>query len=146
MKLTISMRRPSTPHDVQALPEPYVVAGVTRLGSTKGGGYLELTCSGSVHRVELTVAEIDVLSAPRLDRTQDATAPRPERIRDIGSRLRVARTRVGLSQAEVARRLRMLRPTISQLEAGGRRLLAEEVPRFAALYGCDPLYLLGEPR
>ena len=53
----------------------------------------------------------------------------------IASRLRVARERAGLSQGQVARMLSMHRPSISEIEAGRRRVSAEELAKFADIYG-----------
>jgi transcriptional regulator with XRE-family HTH domain len=55
----------------------------------------------------------------------------------IAGRLRMAREAVGLSQGQVAKRLDMHRPTISEIEAGRRRVSAEEIASFAELYGID---------
>ena len=62
----------------------------------------------------------------------------------IAGRLRIAREHAGLSQGQVARRLGWHRPTISAIEAGDRRVLAEEVPTFAELYGVRAAWLLCE--
>ena len=55
----------------------------------------------------------------------------------IAGRLRMARESAGLSQGQVAKRLDMHRPTISEIEAGRRRVTAEEIAAFGALYGVD---------
>lgn len=55
----------------------------------------------------------------------------------IAARLRLARESSGLSQGQVAKRLKMHRPTISEIEAGRRRVSAEEVAVFAELFGVD---------
>jgi len=55
----------------------------------------------------------------------------------IAQRLRMARETAGLSQGQVAKRLNMHRPTISEIEAGRRRVSAEEITAFAELYGID---------
>lgn len=69
----------------------------------------------------------------------------PEEARKIiGSRLAVARKRAGLSQAQVAKDLDLPRPSISEIEAGRRRVAAEELVRFAALYHVDMKWLAGE--
>ena len=52
----------------------------------------------------------------------------------IASRLRVAREQAGLSQGQVAKLLDMHRPTISEIEAGRRRISAEELAEFARVY------------
>ena len=65
----------------------------------------------------------------------------------IARRLRVARENAGLSQGQVARLLDLHRPTISEIEAGRRRVTAEELPRFADIYevSIDWLSRGGEP-
>ena len=47
----------------------------------------------------------------------------------IATRLREARKVAGLSQGQVAKLLAMHRPTISEIEAGNRRVSAEEVTK-----------------
>ena len=61
----------------------------------------------------------------------------PDRREEIAGRLRMARETAGLSQGQVAKRLEMHRPTISEIEAGRRRVSAEEVADFAELYAID---------
>ena len=53
----------------------------------------------------------------------------------IASRLRSAREAVGLSQAQVAKRLGIHRPTMSEIEAGRRRVSADELAQFSEIYG-----------
>lgn len=53
----------------------------------------------------------------------------------IASRLRVAREAAGLSQGQVAKLLGFHRPTISEMEAGRRRVSAEEIIKLAEIYG-----------
>lgn len=52
----------------------------------------------------------------------------------IAERLRTAREHAGLSQAQVARILRLKRPAISEIEAGRRKVSAEELSRLAEIY------------
>jgi transcriptional regulator with XRE-family HTH domain len=60
----------------------------------------------------------------------------PESMREqIASRLRTAREAAGLSQGQTAKLLDMHRPTISEIEAGRRRVSGEELVRFAELFG-----------
>ena len=54
---------------------------------------------------------------------------------DIASRLRLARQAAGLSQGQVAKHLGWHRPTVSEIEAGRRRVQAEELTLLAELYG-----------
>ena len=59
-------------------------------------------------------------------------------------RLREARKVAGLSQGQVAKLLAMHRPTISEIEAGNRRVSAEELTKFAETYDVTVSWLLGE--
>ena len=67
-----------------------------------------------------------------------------DRRRAMANRLREARRLSGLSQGQVAQRMGMHRPTVSEIEAGNRRVKAEELSRFAALYDVSVGYLTGE--
>lgn len=60
----------------------------------------------------------------------------------IAARLREARKNAGLSQAQAAKLLKMHRPTISEIEAGRRRVSAEEIREFSALYEISESWLL----
>src|SRR5580700_5384307 len=61
---------------------------------------------------------------------------KPETTREqIAARLKTAREAAGLSQGQVAKLLKMHRPTISEIEAGRRRVAGEELTRLASLYG-----------
>ena len=62
----------------------------------------------------------------------------------IAARLREARKLAGLSQGHVARILGLHRPSITEIEAGNRRVSADELSRLAELYDVNPLWLLGE--
>jgi transcriptional regulator with XRE-family HTH domain len=53
----------------------------------------------------------------------------------IAARLRTARDAAGLSQGQAAKLLGMHRPTISEIEAGRRKVSGDELVRFAELYG-----------
>ena len=61
----------------------------------------------------------------------------------VADRLRLAREQAGLSQGQVARMLGMHRPTISEIEAGRRRVTAEETTTFARIYEVSVLWLTG---
>ena len=52
----------------------------------------------------------------------------------IANRLRTAREHAGLSQGQVAKLFGYQRPTISEVEAGRRRVSAEELAKFCELY------------
>jgi len=62
----------------------------------------------------------------------------------IAERLRAAREQAGLSQGQVAKLLGMHRPTISEIEAGRRRVSAEELARFAQTYDVSVGWLADE--
>ncbi len=53
----------------------------------------------------------------------------------IAARLRTAREAAGLSQGQVAKLMGVHRPTISEIEAGRRRVTGEELVKFSGLYG-----------
>jgi transcriptional regulator with XRE-family HTH domain len=63
---------------------------------------------------------------------------------NLGARLRLAREQAGLSQGQVAKLMKVHRPTISEIEAGHRRVHAEELPEFAKHYHVSVRWLLGE--
>lgn len=63
---------------------------------------------------------------------------------NIAARLKLAREQAGLSQGQVARLLSMHRPTISEIEAGRRRVTADELAIFARTYEVSVAWLSGE--
>src|SRR5258708_753481 len=62
---------------------------------------------------------------------------------DLARRLRTAREHAGLSQGQVAKLLDMHRPTISEIEAGRRKVSSDELSHFAKLYEVSIAWLLG---
>jgi len=62
----------------------------------------------------------------------------------IAERLRAAREQAGLSQGQIAKLMKMHRPTVSEIEAGRRRVSAEELARFAQAYDVSVGWLTGE--
>ena len=60
----------------------------------------------------------------------------------IAERLRAAREQAGLSQGQVATKFKMQRPTVSEIEAGRRRVTAEEAGAFADLYDVSVSWLI----
>jgi transcriptional regulator with XRE-family HTH domain len=62
----------------------------------------------------------------------------------IGSRLALARQRAGLSQAQVAEKLKLPRPSVSEIESGRRRVAVDEMVKFADLYQVDMNWLSGQ--
>lgn len=59
----------------------------------------------------------------------------------ISARLRLAREQAGLSQGQVALKLNLHRPSISEIEAGRRKVSADELGAFAEIYGVDVSWL-----
>jgi transcriptional regulator with XRE-family HTH domain len=70
--------------------------------------------------------------------------PEPKQREAIGSRLKQARKLAGLSQGQAAHLLDMHRPTVSEIEAGNRRVSAEELSRFARTYDVSVAFLTGD--
>lgn len=62
----------------------------------------------------------------------------------IASRLRLSRELAGITQAQVAKKLDWHRPTVSEIEAGRRRVSAEELTALAEMYGVGVPWLVGE--
>lgn len=61
----------------------------------------------------------------------------------IARRLKIARQQAGLSQGQVAAKLKMRRPSISEIESGKRKLSAQELKALAELYRVDLAWLTG---
>jgi transcriptional regulator with XRE-family HTH domain len=61
---------------------------------------------------------------------------------NIAARLRQAREQAGLSQGQVARLMNIHRPTISEIEAGRRRVTADEFTAMAKLYDVSVSWLV----
>jgi transcriptional regulator with XRE-family HTH domain len=62
----------------------------------------------------------------------------------IAERLKEARKLAGLSQGQVAKMLGLHRPSVSEMEAGNRRVSADELARLAEIYDVGFAWLLGE--
>lgn len=62
----------------------------------------------------------------------------------VAARLREARKLAGISQGHVAKLLGVHRPTISEIEAGNRRVSAEELSQLASIYDVTASWLLAE--
>jgi len=59
----------------------------------------------------------------------------------IAARARTAREMAGLSQGQVAKLLGLHRPSVSEIEAGRRRISADELARLAEIYGVSISWL-----
>jgi transcriptional regulator with XRE-family HTH domain len=64
--------------------------------------------------------------------------------RAIAGRLRESRVLAGLSQGQAAKLMKLHRPSVSEIEAGNRRVSAEELSRFADLYDVSVAFLTGD--
>lgn len=62
----------------------------------------------------------------------------------LAARIKEARTMAGLSQGQVARMLGLHRPSVSEIEAGNRRVTAEELTRMAEMFDVSVSWLVGE--
>lgn len=62
---------------------------------------------------------------------------------DLAQRLRTAREHAGLSQGQVAKLLNLHRPTITEIEAGRRKVNTDEVNAFAEIYDVSVPWLMG---
>ncbi len=62
----------------------------------------------------------------------------------IASRLKIAREMAGLSQNQVAKMLGLKRPAISEIEAGRRKVSADEIAQLAEIYDADISWLLNK--
>lgn len=62
----------------------------------------------------------------------------------IATRIREARKLAGLSQGQVAQILGLHRPAVSEIEAGNRRVTAQEISQLTALFDVSASWLLGE--
>jgi transcriptional regulator with XRE-family HTH domain len=61
----------------------------------------------------------------------------------IAARIKEARKLAGLSQGQVARMLQLHRPSISEIEAGNRRVSADELAQMAELFDVSLSWLHG---
>lgn len=62
----------------------------------------------------------------------------------VAERIREARKSAGLSQGQVAKLMDLHRPTISEIEAGNRRVTAEELTALAEMFDVTVAWLVGE--
>lgn len=62
---------------------------------------------------------------------------------ELNDRLRMARELAGLSQGQVAKLLGLHRPSVSEMEAGRRKVSAEELAKLADIYRVSLAWLTG---
>ncbi|MGQ0774183.1 MAG: helix-turn-helix domain-containing protein [Pseudonocardiales bacterium] len=79
--------------------------------------------------------------------TESVNRPEPGEFsvdrKEMGKRLRSAREYVGLSQDDVAEYLDLSRPAVTNMEAGNRKVSADELARLARLYRRPYEYFIG---
>jgi len=69
--------------------------------------------------------------------------PVPEKVhRMVGERIRFIRITLGLSEAELASRLKVSRQTVSNIETGKARITLCDLQRYAKALGTTPLHLM----
>lgn len=61
----------------------------------------------------------------------------------ISSRLKLAREMAGLTQGQVAKLLQLHRPTISEMEAGRRKVAADELRQLSDIYDVSIAWMMG---
>ncbi|NUM53516.1 MAG: helix-turn-helix transcriptional regulator [Candidatus Hydrogenedentes bacterium] len=59
----------------------------------------------------------------------------------LAQRLRLAREQAGLSQGQVAKILGLQRPSISEIEAGRRKVSVDELAQFSTIYDVSVSWL-----
>lgn len=62
----------------------------------------------------------------------------------IAARIRQARQLAGLSQGQVAKLMKLHRPSITEVEAGNRRVSADELSLFSEIFDVSTVWLLGD--
>ena len=65
---------------------------------------------------------------------------------NVGKRLRCAREQSGLTQGQVAKLLGLHRPSISEIEAGRRKVRPDEIAKLAEAYGVDEGWIVSGRR
>jgi transcriptional regulator with XRE-family HTH domain len=62
--------------------------------------------------------------------------------RQFGSKIESLRTALGLSQAELAKRVGLTRTSIVNIEAGRQRVLLDDVEKFSGAFATSPKFLM----
>lgn len=62
----------------------------------------------------------------------------------IAERIKEARRQAGLSQGQVAKLMGLHRPSVSEIEAGNRRVSAEELATLGELFDVSVAWLVGD--
>ena len=72
------------------------------------------------------------------------TDPEAKRRALIADRIREARKMAGLSQGQVAKLMNLHRPSISEIEAGNRKVSADELTQLAEFLDVSVAWLVGD--
>lgn len=62
----------------------------------------------------------------------------------IAAQLTIARKQAGLSQAQLAKLIGIHRPSITEIEAGRRKVSAEELAKYVDICGVNVSWIIGE--
>ncbi len=62
----------------------------------------------------------------------------------IATRIKQARQLAGLSQGQVAKLMNLHRPSVTEIEAGNRRVSADELLQFSEIFDVSTAWLLAE--
>lgn len=62
--------------------------------------------------------------------------------RQFGSKVESLRIALGLSQAELAKRVGLQRTSVCNIEAGRQRVLLDDVEKFSEAFGTSPKFLM----
>ena len=68
----------------------------------------------------------------------------PKKKGQIGERIRIAREMAGLSQGQLAKLMGLHRPSVTEMEAGNRRVTTDELEQLARHFDVSTSWLLGE--
>lgn len=64
------------------------------------------------------------------------------RTEGVAERLRQAREAAGLSQGQAARKMNLHRPTVTEIEAGRRKVTAAELAELSSIYGVSVQWIV----
>lgn len=71
-------------------------------------------------------------------------SPSIPRTAEIAERIKLARQLSGMSQAQVASKLGLHRPSVTEIEAGRRKVSADELAALAEMFGVSLAWLVGQ--
>lgn len=60
----------------------------------------------------------------------------------FGAKIEQVRTLLGMTQAELAKKMNISRPSVVNIEAGRQRIMLDDVEKFALAFGLTPKNLM----